>query len=285
MITIRIESDLKSLDRLKSKVKWTPSSSQIRPSLSVKIRKAQILSNIKNTFVSPLDYLLSSVFSASTKETTNGLLTTDIDTCGTTCVLRPNEFPYDVDEGTHHSICWYPYKMRRTTDAQITEDIQRCLSTKLGHNNFEAVWYLNPKMTIPELFHVQVFWHTATTPTLSLISATNNNTSTIIKSTTGTTNSTTTSNNQFQPTDWIKTSNELTSRVNSMQDRLQKKRRKRVRPRIANAYVEACALFTSSTPDISNIINSNTTTSHSFDTKLDTTTTTTKSDGRFKSVS
>lgn len=38
-------------------------------------------------------------------------------------------------------------------------DIHDGLKLRLGHTNFEFVWYLNPKMTIPDVFHVQVFWH------------------------------------------------------------------------------------------------------------------------------
>lgn len=38
-------------------------------------------------------------------------------------------------------------------------DIAEALQLRLGHGNFEFVWYLNPKMTIPDVYHVQVFWH------------------------------------------------------------------------------------------------------------------------------
>ena len=55
----------------------------------------------------------------------------------------------------------------------------------------------------------------------------------------------TTTASQHPPTtatEWMKTSHELSARVNLLNDRQQKRRRQTVRPRIADAYVEACAV-------------------------------------------
>jgi tetratricopeptide (TPR) repeat protein len=263
-----VSSDIENLRLLKERCGWTPGAEQIRPSEHVKNKKIHILASVLNTFSTPLDYLLSSVFSAPTREssksdgdfklttkTEDGRPFVPISTAG---VLCSNEFPYNVDDLTYHSVCWYPFKSRPNSlrSVDISSDIERCLNSELGHANYEAVWYENPKMTIPELYHVQVFWHktTESTTTTSSFSATISELApsrtppaTSVTTTTSTLSPTTTAGTTAikASTEWKKASLELSSRVDSMKSRQQKKRRKRVRPRSADAYVEACEVLSS----------------------------------------
>jgi hypothetical protein len=42
---------------------------------------------------------------------------------------------------------------------QISTDIAEGIQLLIGErHDFEFVWYENPKMTVPDLYHVQVFW-------------------------------------------------------------------------------------------------------------------------------
>ena len=50
---------------------------------------------------------------------------------------------------------WYTYT---PPDEEITRDIDEAIKEIVNHDNYKFVWYVNPKMTIPEVFHVQVFW-------------------------------------------------------------------------------------------------------------------------------
>lgn len=52
---------------------------------------------------------------------------------------------------------WYTYT---PSDDEITQDVNDAIREIVGNDNFKFVWYVNPKMTIPEVFHVQVFWTT-----------------------------------------------------------------------------------------------------------------------------
>ena len=52
---------------------------------------------------------------------------------------------------------WYTYQ--DIPDNEINNDIDNSLYELMGHKNFEFVWYENPKMSVPEIYHVQVFWH------------------------------------------------------------------------------------------------------------------------------
>jgi hypothetical protein len=91
-------------------------------------------------------------------------------------VFKANLFPYDLPRGTRHWVMWYPvcfdldalgpmgadlncWLLRiKPSDEAISADIELELRTELEHERFDFVWYLNPKMTVPNIFHVQVFW-------------------------------------------------------------------------------------------------------------------------------
>ena len=69
--------------------------------------------------------------------------------------FAPNMFPYAVPEGTKHYILWLP-----STTAMDDESVNLFLDeavTREGGSDY--VWYYNPKPTIFEIWHVQVFWH------------------------------------------------------------------------------------------------------------------------------
>lgn len=48
--------------------------------------------------------------------------------------------------------------VRTLTDADITRDVARHLAAKMGGRVPMFGWYVNPKMSVPEVFHVQVFY-------------------------------------------------------------------------------------------------------------------------------
>jgi hypothetical protein len=57
----------------------------------------------------------------------------------------PNEFPYQVSG--NHWILWFgTIEFDKTA---ITNRLTLLLQDYLGHDNFDFVWYENPKMTIP----------------------------------------------------------------------------------------------------------------------------------------
>ena len=78
----------------------------------------------------------------------------------------PNEFPYQAPAGTRHYVQWYslPPDMRveELTDDVVSGDIAAALWGVVGSDDFEFVWYPNPKPSCDHsdsrLFHVQVFW-------------------------------------------------------------------------------------------------------------------------------
>ena len=53
---------------------------------------------------------------------------------------------------------WYTCSKDELTDEEITKDIKNSISSFLKSDKFSFVWYENPKMTIEDIYHVQVFW-------------------------------------------------------------------------------------------------------------------------------
>ena len=72
-------------------------------------------------------------------------------------ICIPNEYPYQVPYGTFHYVLWYSYL--DIDKSKINEDIFQCLKEINEEKKFEFVWYENPSMSVPEVYHVQVFWH------------------------------------------------------------------------------------------------------------------------------
>ena len=156
-----VDATAAALEALHRKHSWVPGSHQIRPSPEVCLDKARVEESIVRLYSSIDDWILNEVFGADVVETSEGkLAVTDRDNIISEPVLRPNQFPYNVPNGTKHYILWHasssdPWKECKS---RTTEVILQLLQKRLSHGNFEFVWYENPKMTVPGLFHVQVFW-------------------------------------------------------------------------------------------------------------------------------
>jgi len=151
MINCKIESDFDSLDSLYQKTKWTPNSSQVRPSDVVLNKKIEEINEILNKYHSLKDYILHIIFKIPvTRE--RGKLKSKHYSENNNCCLFINKYPYNLNFGTKHYILWYLNSKKIKNDQEITKDIRDRLGGKA-----EFVWMENPKMSIPELYHVQIF--------------------------------------------------------------------------------------------------------------------------------
>ena len=100
------------------------------------------------------------MFSLPIKFNNKGKLEVSISNIPKLGSFRKNDFPYNLPEGTQHYIMWYTYLI--DDDYKINQDIYDSIFQLLGTENFEFIWYKNPKMTIPEIYHLQVFWRIIT---------------------------------------------------------------------------------------------------------------------------
>jgi hypothetical protein len=139
---------------------WIPGSDQIRPSPQVLEKKWKEMSEIEVRYESVTDFVYATVFSFPEKLGPSGRIVSV--PSGIQCpqkVFAPNRFPYNVAAGSHHWLMWYTKVHPTATDEEVNTDIRSGLAEHLGHNKFEFVWYENPKMTVPDIYHVQTFWH------------------------------------------------------------------------------------------------------------------------------
>ena len=159
----RISSDVTALSKLQVFYKFIPTAETVRPSEKGKAAKAARLERILATYVDMPDYIYHTVFGrpvVASAESDEKLTCCDVLQDPGLSAFAANEFPYDIERG-NHSIMWYAVKDKTKSDENITEDIAHELRKLLQcgeESPFDFAWYENPKMSIPEFFHVQVFW-------------------------------------------------------------------------------------------------------------------------------
>ena len=122
----------------------------VRPKRKVQKEKEKWLDHIRSLYCGLEDFILHELFRYEAKKCEDLLCVLDKKKLEKKCKLYPNMFPYDLPPGILHYIMWYT--CTRPSDADITKDIAK----SLGRDD-DFIWYENPKMSIPELFHVQVF--------------------------------------------------------------------------------------------------------------------------------
>lgn len=158
-IRSRISSELEALNALHILNSWIPNETMIRPNQKILKDKAHFSNYVLYYWMSFKDFILDTHFKYPV----------DIDD-GQIYVIKKVEksewnftqslFPYDLPAGTHHYVLWnsfydYTYEVE---DDKINEIINETLNSMLGHDMYDFAWYKNPKPSIPELWHCQVFW-------------------------------------------------------------------------------------------------------------------------------
>lgn len=150
LLNRRIKPDSESLRVLREQTGWTPGPEQIRPSKEAIQRKSLDMNRLQREYETIGDAVLHELFK---KRTVTNALDRKIAIGGDgEGLLVKNRYPYQVDDGITHYIMWYPHRIKRKADKVISQEIL----SRLG-NDHEFVWYENPKLTIPNVYHVQVF--------------------------------------------------------------------------------------------------------------------------------
>lgn len=166
----KISSDVAVLDKLQPLYKWLPNSLTVRPSEAGKAAKRARLQLVEQTYSSFPDYILCSIYGRASGLASDGsgrlrALDVSLSPSSSSALgdaemrFLPNEFPYAIDASVgHHSVLWYACVAKHKDDEAISRDIYDLLAAAHGPEAFDFAWYENPKMTVPEFYHVQVFW-------------------------------------------------------------------------------------------------------------------------------
>ncbi len=158
-----IPSNKAELDLLHQQYPWIPGSTNIRPLPDQIMMKKEDLQEIEKNWNSMNDYLFFKVFGYDFTINEAGRFICNIPSTVSVTSLKKlvrNQYPYN-NLHCYHYIMWYGCQTKPSSSEQITRDIEKSIEGIIHPKdrvNFQFVWYENPKMTIPQLYHVHVFW-------------------------------------------------------------------------------------------------------------------------------
>jgi hypothetical protein len=168
MLRNKISSNINVLDKLNKIYPWIPNSTMIRPN-SKDLEKKMLLTNeINNEWYSFKDYLMYKIFQNDYEIDENGkkyikLINNDSKTTNTIndeWFFSPSLFRYDLVGYSNHWILWnnqnnFEYEPPENI---ITKIIETKIFNIIHNDSFEFVWYKNPKPSVKDFYHIQVFW-------------------------------------------------------------------------------------------------------------------------------
>lgn len=226
MLRRRIPSDIQHLNELNRTYKFVPNEFTCRPRPDIRAIKDETLVEIEEKWASMEDFVLFRIFGKKFDWCDGKFVVKDRTLPADLRLFRPNEFPYNIDEGNHW-IMWYSTKEPPCDEDTITRDINVMLhnmfhgstrpledapkilyykenegidileskseqsepqqsesqqpskhseqlqiqsqqSDLLGNvkacedddtlDTYDFAWYPNPKVSVPDFYHVHVFW-------------------------------------------------------------------------------------------------------------------------------
>jgi hypothetical protein len=159
MIRNKISSDIQDLNELNKKYFWIPNETMIRPNEKVLEEKRHFSNYVLHNWMSFKDFILDTHFHFPVDIEDGHLYV--LDTANKLeWHFTKSLFPYDLPESVSHYILWNCFSdcFAVFEDSKINNIIKETLESIVGGDNFDFAWYINPKPSIPELWHCQVFW-------------------------------------------------------------------------------------------------------------------------------
>ena len=157
-INTKINNSLETLNAYNKVYSWIPNENQIRPTDFIISLKKVLFDKIFLEYNSTRDYILINIFQTDCDKYN------DYDKL---IAIEPNDkfnkfevcrFRYQLDPSTFHYIMWYTCDKNELTDNEISKNIKDSIYNIIKSDNFSFIWYENPKMTITDIYHIQVFW-------------------------------------------------------------------------------------------------------------------------------
>jgi len=157
-----VSSNTEVLNTLHNIYNFLPDYMSIRPTEQVIQKKIQSRLYIDTVWRSERDFIKSKVFRIRAFIGDNNRICTTDDIIIDDWIFKPSQFPYNIN-GNH----WILWKYSNTmTDFEINENNIKIINDIIieqlrninTNDNFDFGWYPNPKPSIPDFFHVHVFW-------------------------------------------------------------------------------------------------------------------------------
>lgn len=159
MIRNKISSDIQDLNELHKKYWWIPNETMIRPNKKILEDKRTFSEYVLHNWMSFRDFILDTHFKYPI-DIEDGHIHIAFEVKKSEWNFQKSLFPYDLLDGVNHFVLWnsmYDY-FNDFDDSVINTIIKDSLESMLGSDKFDFAWYKNPKPSIPELWHCQVFW-------------------------------------------------------------------------------------------------------------------------------
>ncbi len=166
MMRTKISSSLEDLNRLSAIYDWIPNEHTIRPTAEdLEVKRAE-MDRISRTWPSVKDYVVGEIFmgrsapelcSDEFKSCKQDLYAPEL--CSGEFIFELSRFRYNLPPHSNHYILWSTVKPYWFTydDHVINEQISMMIKN-ISCTNYQFAWYKNPKPTIIDFWHVQVFW-------------------------------------------------------------------------------------------------------------------------------
>lgn len=161
-LNCRVSPDIDKLTQYNKEYSWIPGIDNIRPSEFILENKKKYFEYIDKWYESMFDYIMINIFELkSTLNNFGKLKILDIKEGKNKAKLRfiKNEFYYNLPEQTNHYVIWY-YNTDNSyiSDDRIRDDINKELVKIVKNKNYKFIYYENPKKSIPNIYHLHVFW-------------------------------------------------------------------------------------------------------------------------------
>jgi hypothetical protein len=142
MLRSRISTDITELNGLHTRYAWIPNEHTIRPTSENLEAKYALMTHIQSAWPSLEEYIRRTILASNNE-----------------WVFHKSMFPYNIEQGNHYVLWNSKYRY----EAEFQEnDINTILHTNLkelvGSDEFDFAWYKNPKPSVPQFYHIQVFW-------------------------------------------------------------------------------------------------------------------------------
>ena len=144
MLRSRISSSIADLNSLSATYDWIPNEHTIRPTPEDLEEKRRQMAQIEATWPTVRDYIMHSVFVGSQGA----------------WVFKPSVFRYGLPAHSNHYVLWHRdhHYYHNIDDDLVNEIIGAQIKNIIGSDGYMFAWYKNPKPTVVDFWHVQVFW-------------------------------------------------------------------------------------------------------------------------------
>lgn len=154
-----ISSDIQDLNELHKKYWWIPDETMIRPCPKILENKRHFSNYVLHHWMSFKDFILDTHFKVQ-MSIEDGHLYVINEVKKSEWNFQKSLFPYNLPSNVNHYVLWNSLKdyFHLFDESIINNIIKDTLESMIESDRFDFAWYVNPKPSISELWHCQVFW-------------------------------------------------------------------------------------------------------------------------------